>query len=95
MDCLVTYLIVMNNDEISIAAAERLTHRKFLQGTAAFIFKVRGESRSCILGQLSETELRNTSPYHILINIRGKLHSVANLIIELKQLSIRLVFEEG
>lgn len=32
---------------------------------------------------------------HILINIRGKLHSVANLIIKLKQLSIRLVFEES
>ena len=39
---LFTYLIVTCDDETSVAAAERVTHRKCLQTTVAFSLEVRG-----------------------------------------------------
>ena len=41
-DDIVTYLIVKCNDETSVAAAERVTHKKGMQATVTFILKVRG-----------------------------------------------------
>ena len=42
VDYLILYLILTCNDENSVAAADCVTHRKFLQATIAFILKVRG-----------------------------------------------------
>ena len=39
---LVTYIVVTCNDETSLAAAESVMHRKFLQATVTFVLKVRG-----------------------------------------------------
>ena len=41
VDGIVMYLIVKCNDKTSIAAAERVMHRKGLQATVAFPLKVR------------------------------------------------------
>ena len=42
MDDLVTYLIVTYDDKTSVAAAERVTHRKCLQETLTFSLEDRG-----------------------------------------------------
>ena len=42
VDDLVTYLIVTCNGNISVAASERVSHRKGLQVTITFFLKVRG-----------------------------------------------------
>ena len=42
LDDIFTYLIVTFNDDTSVAAAECVTHRKFLQATVAFLLKVGG-----------------------------------------------------
>ena len=41
MDDLVTYPIVMCDEETSVAAAERVMYRKGLQATVKFIFNIR------------------------------------------------------
>ena len=42
VDDLVAYLVLMCDDKTSIAADEHVTHRKGLQETVAFYWKVRG-----------------------------------------------------
>ena len=42
MDDLATYLIMMYEDETSVAAAERVMNRKGLKATVTFPLKVRG-----------------------------------------------------
>ena len=42
MDDTFTYLIVTCDDETSVAASKRVTHRKGLKATISFYFKVRG-----------------------------------------------------